>query len=101
MGVAMQEATCIEITGTCGVDEIAEFVGGDFPPLITAKNNRALRAAGQDGHAAATFDLLDRALEVLRSVERFDFIFIGKEHINMSIDKLEKAFTVTVNAEAI
>ena len=97
----MQEATCIEIASSCGVNEIAEFVGGDLPLLLTAKNNRALRAAGQDGHAAATFHLLERALEVRCSIQRFDFILIGKEHIHMPIDKLEKALTVTVDAEAI
>jgi hypothetical protein len=42
----MQESTRIEIAGSCGVDEISELVGGNFPALITAENDRALSAAG-------------------------------------------------------
>ena len=101
MGVAMQEATRIEIACSRGVDEISKLVGGDFPALITAEHDRSLSAAGEYGHAATTFDLFERALEVSCSVQRFDLILIGKEHIHMSVNKLKKAFTVTVDAEAI
>ena len=34
------------LTGSRGVDEISELVGGDFPALIPAKHDRALSAAG-------------------------------------------------------
>ena len=52
LGVAVQEATGIEVSGTGGVDELSETHDSNVPALVAAHDDRTLTAAGDRDHAA-------------------------------------------------
>ena len=52
LGVAVQESTRIEVSGTGGVDEVSETHNSNVPALVTAHDDRTLTAAGDRDHAA-------------------------------------------------
>jgi electron transfer flavoprotein alpha/beta subunit len=52
LGVAVQESTRIEVSGTRGVDEVSKTHNSNVPALVTAQHDRTLAAAGDRDDAA-------------------------------------------------
>lgn len=101
LGVSEQETRCILISGTSCIDNFGNRFRRDHNRLTITNHNGAFLTSGNGGDRRICLKARDGFVEVSRLIERKEFLFIGKENINMVLHKMQEAFTVAVDTEAV
>ena len=97
----MQEASGVEITRPCGVQQGTELEGGDAVGAGAIKDYRSLLAAGEGCQLAAAPHLVGSLFKTIGLVEGRDLHFVGKQDVDVAVHQLLEAFAVTLDAKSI
>ena len=87
LGIAVEKSCRELVAGACRVDDRIERQRIDDMDFVTRQNYGALRTACQTGDLTMPSHLLERRIEVVDLIERFDLFFVAEKDIRVVCDQ--------------